>query len=498
MLFNAVISCVDVPEDYDCDMLCKQTVVFGIRNIEHFEDELVDSQESVESFFHNIAAGLSYEDRRCLILISAMWKVSITVVYPLGEIKIGEHEADLGKTDIVLVWNMCMHYSGSTHTNELHKLKPSRSKIYTNTSFHYPKVKVKTEVTDKTDKKDKPTDNTKDKPTDNTEEKDKPTDETEKPPETDDTDKPTETDNIDRQTHTADETVNSPDTNQTVTGKGDEAETPKNTTASDLFGPFLDISSASEPNSPAGKKEKEKRSKVKHAEPGVSSMQSADIETAAGIQGVNFNVEFQNLSEISPEALVSAALTTPIEKKKRKQGSLNNLSSSSKKMRSHEGGAHYDKNLTEKLMKYRALNVRRSLEELGIDEAMLDDDKDDQEVHFGVINFENKSNEENTQQEVIQIQPNPDFVSPECKHRAVAVLKDVEKSKNVAHEVIVVGSSSEDEVVGLDLNANFSLHKVKIEPKDDTKQDIEIILDEAAKKQKPKQVVSHHVSDKSK
>ena len=66
-------------------------------------------------------------------------------------------EADLGETDIVLVWNMCTHYSGSTHTDEPHKLKPSRSKIYTNTSFHYPKVKVKTEtieseVTDKTDK----------------------------------------------------------------------------------------------------------------------------------------------------------------------------------------------------------------------------------------------------------------------------------------------------------------------------------------------------------
>ena len=126
-------------------MLHKQTVVFGIRNIEHFEDELVDSQESVESFFRNIAEGLSYGDRRCLILISAMWKVSITVVHPLGEFKIGEHEADLGETDIVLVWNMCTHYSGSTHTDEPHKLKPSRSKIYTNTSFHYPKVKVKTE-----------------------------------------------------------------------------------------------------------------------------------------------------------------------------------------------------------------------------------------------------------------------------------------------------------------------------------------------------------------
>ena len=188
-------------------------------------------------------------------------------------------------------------------------------------------------------------------------------------------------------------------------------------------------------------------------------------------------------------------------------------------MRSHEGGAHYDKNLTEQVMKYRALNmnirslekylnkaknrklyVRRSLEELGIDEAMLDDDEDDQEVHFGVISFENKSNEEeeNTQQNVIQIQPNPDFVLPEHERRAVAVLKDVEKPKNVAHKVIVVGSSLEDEVVGLDLNANFSLCKVKIEPKDDTKQDIEIISDEAEKKQKLKQVVSDHVSHKSK
>ena len=72
-----------------------------------------------------------------------------------------------------------------------------------------------------------------------------------------------------------------------MTGEGDEAVTPKKTTASDLFGPFSDISSASEPNSPAGNKEKEKRSKVKHVEPGVSSVQSADSETVAGIQGVN-------------------------------------------------------------------------------------------------------------------------------------------------------------------------------------------------------------------
>ena len=48
-LFNAVLSCVSVPEKFTCDMFRKQ-IVFAIRNIEHLESDLVESGQSVESY----------------------------------------------------------------------------------------------------------------------------------------------------------------------------------------------------------------------------------------------------------------------------------------------------------------------------------------------------------------------------------------------------------------------------------------------------------------
>ena len=58
-LFNAVLSCVSVPEKFMCDMFRKQIVVFAMRNIEHLESDLVESSQSIESYLQNIAGVFS-------------------------------------------------------------------------------------------------------------------------------------------------------------------------------------------------------------------------------------------------------------------------------------------------------------------------------------------------------------------------------------------------------------------------------------------------------
>ena len=133
--FNAVLSCVISPEGFDSSMLRKQVVIFAIRNVDYLEEELMkDEKDSLESYLLNISHGLSYGDRKCLVLISAMWKVSITVVHASGEDRIRDHKFKLSETDIVLCWNRCLHYSGTVHVNEpIFRIKPKKDKIYVNT-----------------------------------------------------------------------------------------------------------------------------------------------------------------------------------------------------------------------------------------------------------------------------------------------------------------------------------------------------------------------------
>ena len=156
-LFNAVLGCVSYPDEYDSKMFRKQIVAFAIHNIEHVKKYLVQEgdTECVESYLRNISKGLSVGDRRCLVLISLMWKVTISVVSPSGVDNIGDHDLDLEDVDIILLWNGCMHYSGSTYVLDPPvRLKVKKDKIFENTSFHLPKTKIK----DKPDttKNDKP------------------------------------------------------------------------------------------------------------------------------------------------------------------------------------------------------------------------------------------------------------------------------------------------------------------------------------------------------
>ena len=69
--------------------------------------------ESYESYFSNIASGLSSGDRHCLEIISIMWSTRITILSPhFPLIKIW-HSQDVADSHCILVWNGNNHYIGT-------------------------------------------------------------------------------------------------------------------------------------------------------------------------------------------------------------------------------------------------------------------------------------------------------------------------------------------------------------------------------------------------
>ena len=325
-LYNAVLACVSYPNEYDAKMLRKQIVVFAICNIEHVEKYLVQEGETecVESYLRNISKGLSIGDRRSLVLISLMWKVSISVVSPSGVDNIGDHDLDLEDVDIVLLFNGSTHYSGSTYVVDPPvRLRAKKDKIFVNTSFHLPKTKIKDEPDTKDDK---PKD---DKPKDDTPKDDTPKDDTLK----DDNNNVIKHDNvnltkddnqvIDEDIPKDDESVLPKDDNQ----GNDESVLPKD----DNQGNDEDIPKDDTPENNEGrefenKNVDEEKNETPHETDGVSfqdmfgpyspiseasekdvSQQVTRVETQAS-EETEENKE--DVGE-SPSALVSAAIETP-------------------------------------------------------------------------------------------------------------------------------------------------------------------------------------------
>ena len=121
------------------------------------------------------------------------------------------------------------------------------------------------------------------------------------------------------------------------------------------------------------------------------------------------------------------------------------------------------------------MDVHRSLENLGISGDILEGDE---EVHYGIINIPSKPMPEN-ESEIIEIEPNANFISPEQKgkDKAVTIGESTLKTNVVpkhkksnslsatSEDVIILGSWSDDKT-GLDLGSNFDLQKVKLEPVD--------------------------------
>ena len=118
--------------------------------------------------------------------------------------------------------------------------------------------------------------------------------------------------------------------------------------------------------------------------------------------------------------------------------------------------------------KNRRNYVRKSLEDLGISEEVLDDDDPGQ--NLAIVTFTHEGTEpvskksllkkrgeavsELNNQEVIEIQPKEGFLSPERLTKKTKDGKPTEKNVPEADEVIIVGSSSEDES-GLDFDSGF-------------------------------------------
>ena len=82
-MFNAYLSNLVVPDGYDAQKFCKQIVAYGIKNMEFFRDKIhLEGRESIESYFRNIAEGLSAGDRHCLEIMSLMLNTRVTVINP--------------------------------------------------------------------------------------------------------------------------------------------------------------------------------------------------------------------------------------------------------------------------------------------------------------------------------------------------------------------------------------------------------------------------------
>ena len=155
--------------------------------------------------------------------------------------------------------------------------------------------------------------------------------------------------------------------------------------------------------------------------------------------------------------------------------------------------------------KSQKMDVHRRLENLGISGDILEGDE---EVHYSIINIPSKPTPEN-ESEIIEIEPNVNFISPEQKRKDEAVtigestLKTnvVPKRKKsnllsaTSKDVIILGSSSDDET-GLDLGSNFDLQKVKLKLVDSF--EMKNVDEVKTKKKGAKDDKTKHKDDKTK
>ena len=98
---------------YDVAKFHRQISGYGAKNIDFFHDKIYFKGESYESYFRNIASGLSSGDRHCLEIILIMRSTSITILSPhFPLIKIW-HSQDVADLHCILVWNGNNHYIGT-------------------------------------------------------------------------------------------------------------------------------------------------------------------------------------------------------------------------------------------------------------------------------------------------------------------------------------------------------------------------------------------------
>ena len=81
-LFAAYLSNVETPEGYTVLMLHRQLVAFVLNNSSWFQDKIHPENESMESYLHNLASGLSFGDCHCLEILSVMWHMTVSIVNP--------------------------------------------------------------------------------------------------------------------------------------------------------------------------------------------------------------------------------------------------------------------------------------------------------------------------------------------------------------------------------------------------------------------------------
>ena len=87
-MFNAILKQVYYKEDlYNADMLRCQVALFMVKNPDVFHDyvlhHLLEDEESSESYCWNIFCGDSWGDHMCVVVISKMWNVAISIISPM-------------------------------------------------------------------------------------------------------------------------------------------------------------------------------------------------------------------------------------------------------------------------------------------------------------------------------------------------------------------------------------------------------------------------------
>ena len=81
-MFRAILSCIKHPLPYDVQMFHRQIVAFASHNMHWFCGKLITENESLESYLHNVSAGLTYGDSNILQIVAMMWKIRISILNP--------------------------------------------------------------------------------------------------------------------------------------------------------------------------------------------------------------------------------------------------------------------------------------------------------------------------------------------------------------------------------------------------------------------------------